>query len=156
MIRATIASLLTTLGAPFTAQADECDAATSRVIAATGASFVRRSHVASVLRHPLVGEGLTVYGGPAGTSVSVSWASVYPPRAVFDLMAKAGAAVTGDPAWLLEPTMTKCHAKALKEITADEPDADSDGFRVGQAEMECAVFSHHGGGGTLTISKRRG
>ncbi|RYB01379.1 hypothetical protein [Lichenibacterium ramalinae] len=147
--------LLMTIARSPAAQADDLDAVTARVTAATGFNLVRRSHVVAVLEHPLIAGRLTVYCSPAGSHVSGHCPGLYPDRAFFDFVARAGSAVTGDPAWVLEPTLTKCHAQALRTLTANEPNAHADGFGVGRSEMECDVHGHSGGGSSLTISKRQ-
>lgn len=75
------------------------------------------------------------------TGVSLNWdSSGFPSNAWFTLLAKAGRAVTGVEAKLLEAASRKCHRAALKDKS------ELAGIDIANAKVECQAFTRDGGG----------
>lgn len=145
---AVAAPLVALLTGPTTA--DECDALAAEVIARTGAAFDRRSDLAHMvhLKHPNA-SALSVQcaSGAYGAGVGSSWDGAYPPRSFYDLIARAGAAVTKAPAEDIRQGAMKCQQAALK---SDDELAE---MTFKGIRFECQAFSRDGGGTTITLYK---
>lgn len=132
------------------AQADECDVQTARVVQATGAQFDHRSPSGEnvFLRHPLAREfvmsciGKDVIG-PG--HVSISFDGAYPPNGYFDLVARAASASMGFPGEEARRLAVTCHRKAL----ADAEELGEASTRT--IRVECQSFRRDGGGTLIGV-----
>lgn len=112
-------------------RADECDALAARVLAdVRGTSFDKKSITGRDvdLRHPDVG-ALTVHcriSDDLPEAVSIIAYAKLPDAKFFDLVGRAGAAITGAPASRIALTAKSCHQRALADLKSDYSEAHRD------------------------------
>ena len=80
------------------------------------------------------------------TGISLTWdKSGFPPNAWFDLLARAGRAVTGVEVKTLARASRKCHQSALKDKS------ELAEFDIKNAKIGCQAFTRDGGGVNIHI-----
>lgn len=132
------------------ARADDCDASAAEIVARLGGAVERRTTVAILMKHPLA-SSISI-GCPIGSSpktLSVYADSAYPTAQYYDLVARAGALLTGiTPAGVREGAI-HCQGAALR--SKDE----IANLNLGKVRFECQAFSRDGGGTGITLYQKR-
>ncbi|SFV39108.1 hypothetical protein [Hyphomicrobium facile] len=122
----------------------DCVAKAMEIGQETDSEFKRMSHTVIAFQPPLRGTNLlTVDCGPGsaigGPGISLYWQTAFPPAAYYELLAKAGAVLTGESQSALLAATKSCAKQALAEETemADQLTA--------KAKIECHAFVRNGG-----------
>ncbi len=136
------------------AQADECDALVAQLLAGVhGLTFISTSHMAGApnfdvtyLKHPQASQ-IALSCGPRVPSLDIDWRGGAPPAGYFDLIGLLGSIVTGVPVAAINSGAGEC--RRLASAAAYE----MSGFELAGVRFECAIFTHEGGGLTMTIHR---
>jgi hypothetical protein len=136
------------------AQADECDALVAQLLAGVpGLTFTSTSHMADApnfdvayLKHPQASQ-IALSCGPRVPSLDIDWRGGAPPVGYFELIGLLGSIVTGVPVAAINFGAGEC--RRLASAAAYE----MSGFELAGVRFECAIFTHEGGGMTMTIHR---
>ena len=126
-----------------------CKEATDAIVLQTGAEFDRASGYGTTVffKHPLAREmSLNCQLGAVNLSVFVSTGTAFPPAAYYDLVAKAGAAVTKRSVKQLKADAQRCHLAALKSTDETEE------LHVAGVQTDCQAYTRDGGSTNITIA----
>ena len=136
------------------ALASDCDAVVAQLLAGVpGLTFTSTSHMAGApnfdvayLKHSQASQ-VALSCGPHAPSLDIDWRGGAPPAGYFDLVGLLGSIVTGVPVAAINSGATECRRQALAAAY------EMSGFELAGVRFECAIFTHEGGGMTLTIHR---
>jgi hypothetical protein len=137
-----------------TALASDCDAVVAQLLAAVpGLTFTSTSHMAGApnfdvayFKHSQASQ-IALSCGPRQPSVSIDLRGRSPPSGYFELIGLLGSIVTGVPVAAINSGATECRRQALSAAY------EMSGFGLAGVRFECAIFTHEGGGMTMTIHR---
>lgn len=152
--RCFIFAVVSLLGFKSWALASDCDALVPQLLTGVpGLTFTNTSHLAGApnfdvayFKHPQASQ-IALSCGPRQPSLSIDWRGSSPPVGYFDLIALLGSIVTGVPAAAIHSGSAEC--ERLARATAYE----MSGFELAGVRFECAIFTHEGGGMTVTMHR---
>ena len=136
------------------AQANECDALVAQLLAGVpGLTFTSTSHMAGApnfdvayLKHPQASQ-IALSCGPRQPSLSIDWRGGSPPPGYFQLIGLLASIVTGVPVAAINSGAIECQRQALAAAY------EMSGFDLAGVRFACAIFTHDGGGMTMTIHR---
>jgi hypothetical protein len=136
------------------ARASDCEALVPQLLAGVpGLTLTNTSHLAGApnfdvayFKHPQASQIALAYG-PRQPSLSIDWRGSAPSDGYFDLIALLGSIVTGVPAAAIHSGSAEC--ERLARATAYE----MSGFGLAGLRFECAIFTHEGGGMSVTVHR---
>lgn len=122
----------------------DCVAKAMEIGQETGSDFQRMSHTVIFFQPPLAGTNLLAVdcssvSAISGPGISLYWKTAFPPAAYYELLAKAGAVLTGESQSALSAAAKSCAKKAL----ADETEMSDQ--LTAKAKIECHAFVRNGG-----------
>jgi hypothetical protein len=134
------------------ALAGDCDVVMAQLL--TGVpelKFIRTSHMAGApnfdlafFKHPQASQ-IALSCGPSQPSLSIDWRGGSPPSGYFELIGLLGSIVTGVPVAAITAGATECQKRASSAAYG------MSGYQLAGVRFECAVFTHEGGGLTMTV-----
>ena len=98
------------------------------------------------LKHPQASE-IALSCGPRLPSLSIDWRGGRPPFGYFELIGLLGSIVTGVPVAAIRSGIEQC--QRLASASAYE----MSGFELAGVRFECAIFTHEGGGMSVTTHR---
>ncbi len=136
------------------ALASDCDALVPQLLAGVpGLTFTSTSHMAGApnfdvayFKHPQASQ-IALSCGPRVPSLDIDWRGGTPPNGYFELIGMLGSIVTGVPVAAINSGAGEC--RRLAGAAAYE----MSGFQLAGVRFECAIFTHEGGGMTMTIHR---
>jgi len=153
-IRRFILAAVSFVGITSPALASNCDTILAQLLAAVpGLAFTSTSHMAGApnfdvtyLKHPQASQ-IALSCGPHVPSLDIDWRGGAPPAGYFELVGLLGSIVTGVPVAAINSGAMECQRQALAAAY------EMSGFELAGVRFECAIFTHEGGGMTMTIHR---
>jgi len=142
------------LGVCSPGHASDCDSIVTLLLAGVpDLKFASTSHLAGApnfdvayFKHPQAG-AIALSCGRSEPSLSVDWRGGSPPSGYFELTGLLASIVTGVPVAAIRSGVEQC--QKLASATAYE----MSGFELAGLRFECAIFTHEGGGMSVTIHR---
>jgi hypothetical protein len=98
------------------------------------------------LKHPDASQ-IALFCGPHVPSLDIGWRGGVPPAGYFELIGLLGSIVTGVPVAAINSGAEQC--RKLASATAYE----MSGIELAGVRFECAIFTHEGGGMSMTVHR---
>jgi hypothetical protein len=125
----------------------ECLADATKLAIQIGASIDRQASVV-FMRHTAAEEMTFACGDGLPTDLLIAWDGLAPPPNTVQLIASAGAFLTGVSVVRIKTELANCIAAALKPAAGEF--AEFHGVKI-----ECHAFTRAGGGGSVTIYSKQ-
>ena len=149
-----ICAVVSLVGFNSAALASDCDALVAQLLTGVpGLTFTNTSHLAGApnfdvayFKHPQASQ-IALSCGPRQPSLSIDWRGSSPPDGYFELIGLLGSIITGVPVAAIHSGSAEC--QRLAKATSYE----MSGFELAGVRFECAIFTHEGGGMTVTMHR---
>lgn len=130
------------------ANADECDDQIPAVVAASGATVIRKTELGRYhMRHPLLSE-LVVSCVPLSNYVAATFDGAFPPPAYFELIAKIGEVHLKEKSALIRAGAEQCHRLAQRSKT------ELGDTKTSNTVIDCQSFKRDGGGTIVSVFRK--
>jgi hypothetical protein len=149
-----IFAAVSSVGFSPSALASDCNTIVAQLVAGVpGLSFTSASHMAGApnydvayLKHPQASQ-IALSCSPREPSLSIDWRGGSAPAGYFELIGLLGSILTGVPVDAIRSGSAEC--QRLAGAAAYE----MSGIALAGVRFECAIFTHEGGGMTMTIHR---
>ena len=148
-----IFAAVSAVGFSSSALASDCNAIVAQLVRTSRSRLHSTTHMAGApnydvayLKHPQASQ-IALSCTPREPSLSIDWRGGSAPVGYFELIGLLGSILTGVPVAAIRSGSAECHR--LAGAAAYE----MSGIALDGVRFECAIFTHEGGGMTMTIHR---